>query len=98
MNLVNTREALLDLTDGLEDAAIDKYSYTRDLYMKVRSRQTGGTLPQGEDDNIDIDELVDNKLPVEARVCSKIAVFHHYDNSYFGVFHRCHSHENGVVS
>ena len=34
--------------------------------MKVRSRQTGGTLPQGEDDNIDIDELVDSDLPVEA--------------------------------
>ena len=33
--------------------------------MKVRSRQTGGTLPQGEDDNIDIDELVDSDLPVE---------------------------------
>lgn len=63
LNIVNTREALLDLTDGLEDAAIDKYSYTRDLYMKVRSRQTGGTLPQGEDDNIDIDELVDSDLP-----------------------------------
>ncbi|WP_308019764.1 MlaA family lipoprotein [Neisseria mucosa] len=63
LNIVNTREALLDLTDGLEDAAIDKYSYTRDLYMKVRSRQTGGTLPQGEDDNIDIDELVDSDAP-----------------------------------
>ena len=66
LNIVNTREALLDLTDGLEDAAIDKYSYTRDLYMKVRSRQTGGTLPQGEDDNIDIDELVDSDAPAEA--------------------------------
>ena len=48
---------------GIEGAAIDKYSYTRDLYMKVRSRQTGGTLPQGEDDNIDIDELVDSDAP-----------------------------------
>ena len=63
---INTREELLDLTDSLEGAAIDKYSYTRDLYMKVRSRQTGGTLPQGEDDNIDIDELVDSDLPAEA--------------------------------
>lgn len=63
LQAINTREELLDLTDGLEDAAIDKYSYTRDLYMKVRSRQTGGTLPQGEDDNIDIDELVDSDAP-----------------------------------
>mgnify|MGYP000994015034 FL=1 len=66
LQAINTREELLDLTDSLEGAAIDKYSYTRDLYMKVRSRQTGGTLPQGEDDNIDIDELVDSDLPVEA--------------------------------
>ena len=65
LQAINTREELLDLTDSLEGAAIDKYSYTRDLYMKVRSRQTGGTLPQGEDDNIDIDELVDSDLPVE---------------------------------
>ena len=68
LQAINTRKELLDLTDSLEGAAIDKYSYTRDLYMKVRSRQTGGTLPQGEDDNIDIDELVDSELPVEARV------------------------------
>ena len=63
LQAINTREELLDLTDSLEGAAIDKYSYTRDLYMKVRSRQTGGTLPQGEDDNIDIDELVDSDAP-----------------------------------
>ena len=66
LQAINTRKELLDLTDSLEGAAIDKYSYTRDLYMKVRSRQTGGTLPQGEDDNIDIDELVDSDLPAEA--------------------------------
>ena len=42
---------------------IDKYSYTRDLYMKVRTQQTGGTLPQSEDDNIDIDDLVDSDAP-----------------------------------
>ena len=66
LQAINTREELLDLTDSLEGAAIDKYSYTRDLYMKVRSRQTGGTLPQGEDDNIDIDELVDSDAPAEA--------------------------------
>jgi len=41
LQAINTRKELLDLTDSLEGAAIDKYSYTRDLYMKVRSRQTG---------------------------------------------------------
>lgn len=61
ISAISTRENLLDLTDGLEDAAIDKYSYTRDLYMRVRSQQTGGNLPQNADDNLDIDDLVDSK-------------------------------------
>ncbi|STZ77131.1 MlaA family lipoprotein [Bergeriella denitrificans] len=60
LNAVSTRESLLDLTDSLEGAAIDKYSYTRDLYMNVRNRQTGGRLPAAADDDIDIDDLVDS--------------------------------------
>ena len=58
INAVNTRESLLDLTDSLDSAAIDKYAYMRDMYMRLRTRQVGGTLPQSEDDNIDIDDLV----------------------------------------
>ena len=65
LQAINTRKELLDLTDSLEGAAIDKYSYTRDLYMKVRTQQTGGTLPQSEDDNIDIDDLVDSNATSE---------------------------------
>lgn len=60
LNAVSTRENLLDLTDSLEGAAIDKYSYTRDLYMRVRSQQTGAKLPENPEDNIDIDDLVDS--------------------------------------
>ncbi|UOO86754.1 MlaA family lipoprotein [Neisseria arctica] len=60
LNAVNTRERILDLTDSLDEAAIDKYSYTRDLYMRMRAQQLGVPLPQNEEDNIDIDELVDN--------------------------------------
>ncbi len=60
---VQTREELLDLTDSLEGAAIDKYAYTRDIYMRMRAAQTGGRLPQGADENIDIDELVDSGEP-----------------------------------
>lgn len=59
LNAVNTRENLLDLTDSLEGAAIDKYSYTRDLYMRVRNQQTGGRSVQSQDEDIDIDDLVD---------------------------------------
>lgn len=63
LDAVSTREGLLDLTDSLEDAAIDKYSYTRDLYMRVRTQQTGGTLAQTADEEIDIDDLVDSDSP-----------------------------------
>lgn len=65
LNAVSTREGLLDLTDSLEGAAIDKYSYTRDLYMRVRSQQTGGKLSDNSDDNIDIDDLVDSNHTAE---------------------------------
>lgn len=58
LSAVNTREQYLDLTDSLGDAAIDKYAYTRDIFMKMRARQTGASLPQGADEDIDIDDLV----------------------------------------
>lgn len=58
LGAVDTRERYLDLTDSLGDAAIDKYAYTRDIFMKMRARQTGARLPQDADDNIDIDDLV----------------------------------------
>ncbi|WP_165009306.1 MlaA family lipoprotein [Neisseria yangbaofengii] len=65
LNAVETRENLLDLTDSLEGAAIDKYSYTRDLYMRVRNRQTGGQAVQSTDEDIDIDDLVDSGNPAQ---------------------------------
>lgn len=55
---IDTRDRYLDLTDSLQDAAIDKYAYTRDIFMRMRAKQTGAPLPQGSDDDIDIDELV----------------------------------------
>lgn len=66
-NAVSTREGLLDLTDSLDAAAVDKYAYTRDMYMRLRAQQTGAALPQSEGDDIDIDELVsstDEAAPV----------------------------------
>lgn len=56
---IATREALLDVTDSLNDAALDRYTYMRDVYMKLRNRQVGGTLfPADEDEDDDIDSLV----------------------------------------
>lgn len=57
LGAVDTREKLLDLTSGLNDAALDKYTYTRDLFMQVRARQLG-IPPQEETEEINIDDLV----------------------------------------
>lgn len=60
LRAVNTREGLLDLTDGLDQAALDRYSYMRDMYMRLRTQQVGGTLPNAEE-NINIDDLVNEE-------------------------------------
>ena len=57
-NAVNRREELLDLTDNLDGAVLDRYTATRDLYMQMRARQVGGTLPSSGEDEVDIDDLV----------------------------------------
>jgi phospholipid-binding lipoprotein MlaA len=36
LNLVDTRANLLRATETLEEAALDKYSFTRDFYLQVR--------------------------------------------------------------
>ena len=54
---VERREAALDLTDSLDDAALDRYAYVRDIYMDMRNRQVGNTRA-GTTEDIDIDSLV----------------------------------------
>ena len=54
---VDRREAVLDLTDSLDDAALDRYAYVRDIYMDMRNRQVGNTQASSVED-IDIDSLV----------------------------------------
>ncbi|MDO5687093.1 MAG: VacJ family lipoprotein [Neisseria sp.] len=58
LRAVNARSQYLGLSDALQDAAPDKYAYTRDLYMGMRARQTGGTYGQNTIDEDDIDSLV----------------------------------------
>lgn len=41
LKAISLREQMLDLTDGLNTAALDKYSYTRDIYMAMRAQQLG---------------------------------------------------------
>ncbi len=53
---IDTRESVLDLTDSLEMAAMDKYAYVRDGYMSIRVKKIGLDIPTEAD--LDIDELV----------------------------------------
>jgi phospholipid-binding lipoprotein MlaA len=39
LNLVDTRANLLRATETLEEAALDKYSFTRDFYLQVRDNE-----------------------------------------------------------
>ncbi|MBP6561966.1 MAG: VacJ family lipoprotein [Neisseriaceae bacterium] len=55
---IGDREALLDLTESAEEAAVDHYAYIRDAYMAYRSKAIIGSLPYGEVDDFDIDDLV----------------------------------------
>ncbi|ORF04417.1 VacJ family lipoprotein [Snodgrassella alvi] len=79
LNGVASREALLDVTDSLNDAALDRYTYMRDVYMKLRNNQVGGSLfPADDEDDDDIDNLVapgsDNAVTQPASVSSSQSV------------------------
>lgn len=51
---VETRAKLLGVTDNLDSMALDKYAYTRDIYMAYRNKQVGNQVAQVEDE---IDDL-----------------------------------------
>ena len=55
---VDKRAQLLVYTDGLDMAAVDRYAYTRDVFMNMRANQVGGTPPSAEYDSTNIDDLV----------------------------------------
>lgn len=55
---IDKRAQLLVYTDGLDMAAVDRYSYTRDVFMDMRARQVGGTPPSSNLEDINIDDLV----------------------------------------
>ncbi|TDR70543.1 MlaA family lipoprotein [Paludibacterium purpuratum] len=65
VQLVSRRERLLDVSDAIDEAAIDPYSYTRDAYLQLRAAQIGGasqaSAPASQTpnaDDLDIDQLV----------------------------------------
>lgn len=62
---VDTRAKLLELTDGVEQAAIDRYAYVRDAFMAVRARQVGADLPGSDDYVPSFEEEGAGEAPVE---------------------------------
>lgn len=47
--LVDVRARLLGATSVLDEAALDKYSFTRDVFLQVRRRQDFGDSPEEEE-------------------------------------------------
>ncbi|MCD4502041.1 VacJ family lipoprotein [Chromobacterium vaccinii] len=67
---VNTRAKLLGADNLLDTAAVDRYSYTRDLYMQYRAKQLGQPDPTQPVDNFNLDDLVsggDSSAPAAER-------------------------------
>lgn len=50
---VSVRERLLGVEDGISRAALDRYSYTRDVWLQMRARKTGDSSLQQDDFSID---------------------------------------------
>lgn len=49
LNVVNRREGMLELTDTLDQMALDKYIVTRDAYLALRNKQLGNPLPEQDE-------------------------------------------------
>ena len=68
LRVVNLRANLLRAGEVLDDAALDKYSFTRDVYLQLRQAEVqdrpaeeNGSLPRDEDGKLPADN--DGKLP-----------------------------------
>jgi phospholipid-binding lipoprotein MlaA len=74
ISLISRRERLLDVTNAIDEAALDPYSYSRDAYMQLRAAQIRGV--RGADasapaaaspaDDVDIDQLVAPDTPASS--------------------------------
>ena len=62
LRAVNTRANLLRASEVLENAALDKYSFTRDVFLNLRSQGIHGSQDDG---TLDESGLQDGQLPDE---------------------------------
>lgn len=58
IGLLDKRARLLSLGDMVDEAALDRYSYTRDAWLQIRANQTGATLPAATEDLGNIDDIM----------------------------------------
>lgn len=64
VNLIDQRVRLLSATAILQDAALDRYIYVRDIYLNVRNHQ----IQKPSEPDINIDELMDTPEPFPASI------------------------------
>jgi phospholipid-binding lipoprotein MlaA len=48
LEVVQRREALLDVTDTIDRTALDRYSFIRDAYLKRRTVQVDGFMAEAQ--------------------------------------------------
>lgn len=66
VNLLSQRANALELTDAADEAALDKYSFTRDAYLQYRRTRIGSPeAPAMMNDEPSIDALVPPEVPVK---------------------------------
>lgn len=65
LSMVDVRANLLRAGSVLDSAALDKYSFTRDVYLQIRNQQLAGTAFKGDD--ADDRNANDGVLPEEPR-------------------------------
>ena len=53
VRIVDKRASLLDASNMLSEAAIDKYTFTRDAYLQYRRNQVFDGNPPDEEDLVD---------------------------------------------
>ena len=65
LRVVDTRANLLRASSVLDSAALDKYSFTRDVYLQVRSHAGEAQNADGKDDGKDDGSANNGVLPEE---------------------------------
>ncbi len=55
---VSHRERLLGLDETINEAALDPYAYTRDVWLQSRAHKTGDTVVSPAEEELDLDDLM----------------------------------------